>query len=142
MPSEPTIRVWRDVSEDAGDHRLLLNYVEVRPWHHKDKKGKAYDFHSLVWESKEGTGWRRAVEITACEFQMGSERRRWVSDIHIFDSGSGGAVLRVAEEAEPDAAGIVRVEYSWREWDISRNRELRFIRVCEGPFEAYLVAGA
>jgi hypothetical protein len=140
VSSEPTTNVMREVNDDAGDHRLTLNYVEVRPW--RDKEGKAYNFHSLVWESRKGAQWTSAAVITAATFQEGSRRRRWVSDIHAFDAANGRAIIRVGEEGEPDAAGAVWVEYSWREWDMSRNADLRVIQLCEGPFEPYLVAGA
>jgi len=31
----------------------------------------------------------------------------------------------------------MHVPYSWREWDVANNQEVRVIRVCKDPFESF-----
>jgi hypothetical protein len=63
-----------------------------------------------------------------------------VSDIQSVEGSNGVAVLKVAEASLPVASGgttTVNFVYSWREWDLVMNREVRTLRVCKDPFEKY-----
>ena len=57
-----------------------------------------------------------------------------------FDPASGHAIIKVGEmglppyDAGPD---FRRCIYSWQEWDLLVNSELRVVRVCEDSFEEY-----
>lgn len=88
-----------------------------------------YDFHSLVWDSKDDAMWKRKATITRADFEEGRQYG-WISDLHSMDSRYGSAIIRVAE-------GDARVSYSWRQWDLLSNKEIRTIRVCECPFESF-----
>jgi hypothetical protein len=134
MQPAPNIMTFGEVTDAAGSNRLGLRLVE-RPLPRSEADGKAYDFHSLVWEVREGDAWSERLVITQADFQRGAGRRRWVSDLHSLDPASGLAVLQVGEEQPPDARGAVRAEYSWREWDLAHNREVRVLRVCQSSFE-------
>jgi hypothetical protein len=126
-----------EVGGSSGDDRLVLRYVEVPLPEPYSSGRRAYDFHSLAWEARDGDGWAARVVITRDEFTHGSPRR-WVSDLHSFDPVAGTALVRVGEEQPPDAAGSVHVEYTWREWDLVRNRQVRVLRVCGAPFEPFV----
>jgi hypothetical protein len=80
--------VFGQVADEAGNHQLVLRFVEVE-WPTKGK-GKAYDFYSLTWEAKDGAKWTEGVVISCADFQKGSLRRRWVSKIQSFDPASDG----------------------------------------------------
>jgi hypothetical protein len=99
-----------------------------------------YDFHSLVWRTRVGTNWIDQRVISQAAFQAGSARRRWVSDIDSLNSRNGTAVIKVGEESLPLTNGsraTMNVVYSWREWSLLTNGEVRVLRVCKGPFEKY-----
>jgi hypothetical protein len=86
-----------------------------------------YDFHSLVWDVNDGLTWQRKATITQADLEQDGTRR-WVSDLHSLDARYGSAFIKVAE-------GDWRVTYSWREWDLLSNKEIRMIKVCECPFD-------
>lgn len=98
---------------------------------------RSYDFHSLVWQIKDGSTWKDKVVLTQTAFQKGTNRRRWVSTLHSLDSAKGSAILKVGEGDAPENSPRVTYQYSWREWDITKNKEVRTIRVCSDPFEAF-----
>lgn len=99
--------------------------------------GTGYDFDSLVWESKDGDAWREQAVITHQQFETGTDRRRWVSELHSFDPSTGNAIIKVGEGDAPKDSIRVRSVYSWREWSVRTNGEVRFIRICKDPFEKY-----
>jgi hypothetical protein len=135
MQPGPNITTFSDVTDPPGDNRLVLRIVE-RPLPKPQPDRKAYDFHSLVWEVRAGDTWAERVVIPREEFGRGV-LRRWVSSLHSFDPAAGIAILKVGEEQPPDARGAVHVEYTWREWDLVGNRQVRLIRVCAEPFEQF-----
>lgn len=98
-------------------------------------------FRALVWSSEQSSEWVCRAIITQSEFQHGSDKRRWVSALHSFEPATGHAIIKVGEDDVPFAEGIpgqvVRCIYSWREWDLLNNREVRLLRVCYDPFEQY-----
>ncbi len=100
-------------------------------------EGKGGNFHSLIWAVSDGSGWSDRLVITRDDFQPPSKHRRWVSSLHSFDPDSGLAVIQVAEGDVPVGAPRVHYTYSWREWDLQHNREVRLLAVCKSPFDKY-----
>jgi hypothetical protein len=99
-----------------------------------------YNFDSLVWKTKAGTNWLDRCVISESAFQRSSAQSRWVIDIASFNSSNGTAVIKVAEESLPvNNGGTItqNVSYSWREWSLLTNGEIRLLRVCNDPFEKY-----
>jgi hypothetical protein len=132
---DPDIEESSPVADETGNHRLVLHFARVnRPI---NGEGKGLDFRSLTWEAREGGAWVERAVISQADFQKGFPRRRWVSKVHSFDPRTAHAILQVAEEGPPDAAGAVPVTYSWREWDMTNNREVRTIRICRDPSEPF-----
>jgi hypothetical protein len=131
MQTSPNIVTFDEVTGPGDGDRLVLRLVEVPA----ATSGRAFDFHSVVWEVRDGDAWAARLAITQADFQRGAVRRRWVSALHGLDPDGGVAILQVGEEQPPDARGVVRVEYSWREWDLFNNREVRVLRVCQSSFE-------
>ena len=120
------------IEHTNGTDRLVLRDVESRI-----SGGTAYDFHSLVWERSDGQGWSTVVEIDAQEFRGGSQHLRWVSQIESLDPNTGHAVIKVAEGDAPEGSKSVSYVYSWREWDLLENVEVRVVRIVQDPFEAF-----
>ncbi len=61
-----------------------------------------------------------------------------VSDVHALDPERGTAILKVGEKGEPREGWFVTVvecHYSWREWDLINNREIRRVKDCVNPFD-------
>lgn len=98
-------------------------------------------FRGLVWSSEQGGAWHCRAVITQSEFQRGSDKQRWVSSLYSFDLATGHTIIKVGENEVPFAEGVpgkvVRCIYSWREWDLLTNREIRLLRICEDPSEPY-----
>lgn len=59
-----------------------------------------------------------------------------MNELHQFDPNSGFAIIKVGEYKPTGSPGAFRVEYSWREWNIAKNRQVRLLRLC-GPFEPF-----
>jgi hypothetical protein len=126
------------VSDATGTNLLALTHVVTG--RHLFGGETDYDFHSLVWKSKVGTDWVDRCVISKSAFQASRRQLRWVSDIDSFDTGKGTAVIKVAEESVPitnSGGWTVNVVYSWREWSLLTNGEIRVLRVCGDPFEKY-----
>lgn len=101
------------------------------------QRRQSFDFDSLVWRTNAGGAWHDHVVISQTAFQAGSPRRRWVSQIHSLDATNGTAIIKVAEGDVPEGSPSIRFIYSWREWSLRTNGEVRLIRVCADPFEKY-----
>jgi hypothetical protein len=128
MAPSSKVEEFGKVTDESGNNQLVLRFVEV-DWPNKGE-GKAYDFYSLAWEAKEHGKWIVKAAISCADFQKGSQKRRWISQVQSFDPETGRAILRIGE-------GHARVTYSWREWDVANNQEVRLIRVCKNPFEPF-----
>lgn len=134
MATDNKIEVFDEVADKTGDHRLLLKFIEA-PVLTLGGVERAFDFHLLVWEAKNGSTWTPKITITQSDFEKGTKHRRWISEIHSLAPDTGRATIKVGEEGPPDHAGSVHVTYSWREWDLVDNKEVRIIEVCDAPFD-------
>ena len=130
--SRPTNPFSQEVTDKSGTNRLILNYVSAgRP----DGDTEFFAFHSLAWRTKAGTNWSDRAVITKTDFEAGSLRWRSVTDIYSVDPSTGTAVIKVAEMSPPRTNGSTTVVYSWREWSMTSNAEVRVLRVCKEPSE-------
>ena len=125
------LRLFGIVFASAGEQRLSLFYAP------HPGIADAYDFHSLVWEFREGGRWRTRRVISAGEFQASAERQRWVNGLHRLDPARGQALIRVAEADRPHPAPQLRLHYTWRRWDLLNNRELEKLQLCGRPDAEY-----
>jgi hypothetical protein len=131
--SPPANPFSKEVWDKSGTNRLALIYISTgRP----DPKTEHFDFHSLAWQTKSGTNWSDHVVIAKAEFEATSPRRPWISDIYSIDPSTSTAIIKVAEQTPPTNGRSVCI-YSWREWSLATNAEVRLIRVCKEPFEPY-----
>ena len=130
-----TVQTVEMVAAANGTDRLIRKDWETVSYSRPDEK--SYDSHSLVWQRFDSGLWIDHVTITQDDFQRGCPRRRWVSSIHSFDPVSATAILKIAEGDASESAPAISYAYSWREWDIKNNRQVKVFRVCEDPFEPY-----
>ena len=123
------------VSEDGMD-RLIRKDLETvstfRPFE------KSYNSHSLVWQRLEESSWTDKIIITQSDFQGSNPNRRWIREIESFDPITSNAILKIAEGDAPQGSNSIKYVYSWREWNIKDNREIKTIRVCKDPFEPFM----
>src|SRR5215510_1450243 len=120
------------VFDESHNHKLALVYRAIGRG--PEPKSTAFEFESLVWLSKDGLNWTNRAVITKADFNDGSFEERWISEIHSVNPGSATAIIKVAQlpkSQDPDR----RVTYSWREWDLISNREVRVLKICNDPFE-------
>jgi len=54
-----------------------------------------------------------------------------------LDATKGTAIIKIAEGDVPEGSPSIRYVYSWREWSLLTNGEIRLIRTCADPFEKY-----
>jgi len=132
---QTTLQTVEVVTSTNGTDRLIKKDWETvrrsRP------NEKSYDAHSLVWQRLKNGSWADQLTITQDEFQKASPYRRWISAIHSFDPESARAILKIAEGDAPMNSSAVTYIYSWREWDLRNNTEIKTIRVCADPFEPF-----
>ena len=117
-----------EISDASGKHRLMLRY---------EAANGGYNFDALVWRTQDAGDWKQRLIITQDDFERGTDRRRWVSEIHSFDPATGNAIIKIAEGDVPNTDNEVHFIYSWREWSLLSNIEVRMIRVCADPFEKF-----
>jgi hypothetical protein len=115
----------------SGEDRLSLYYFARA----EDEGGS--DFHSLVWEHCNSNEWQIQCLITRDQFKSENNRRRWISELHSLDLQRGIAVIKVAEGNRPEGAFPVWYDYSWRAWDLLKNREIEKLKNCASPFEPF-----
>lgn len=124
-----------DITDASGNNRLAqidrkIGSVTDWLWNRQ-----GYDFDSLVWRTNAGGNWHDRLTISKRDFQGTNSHRRWVSEIHSIDPTNGTAVIKVAEGDAPEGSSRVHYVYSWREWSLLTNAEVRVIRICADPFE-------
>lgn len=126
-----------EVTDASGSNRLARVNRNVTSIMDTLQGRHSFDFDSLVWRTNAGGTWHDRVIISEAAFQAGSPRMRWVSEIHSLNAVNGTAIIKVAEGDMPEGAPSVRYIYSWREWNLLTNGEVRLIRTCADPFEKY-----
>ncbi|SRR5258708_33300800 len=126
-----------EVTDSTGSNRLARNDRKIGSVADALQSRRSFDFDSLVWRTNAEGAWHDRIVISQADFQNGSPRRRWVSQIHSLDATKGTAIIKVAEGDVPEGSPSIRYLYSWREWSLLTNREVRFIRTCADPFEKY-----
>ncbi|HMC26328.1 MAG TPA: hypothetical protein VKM56_00900 [Verrucomicrobiae bacterium] len=134
-----TSRVTRQqITDSTGSNRLALIDVRISSVQDILAGQQSYDFNSLVWRTKPGWIWHDRVTISRAAFQGTRPRERWVSEIHSLDAAKGSCIIKVAEGDVPKgSSNVIRYIYSWREWSLLTNGEVRLLRVCANPFEKY-----
>ncbi len=126
-----------EINDATGSNRLARVDRKIGSVVDVLQSRQSFDFDSLVWRTNSGGAWHDHIVISQADFQAGSPRRRWVSQIHSLDATNGTAVIKVAEGDVPEGSPSVRYIYSWREWSLLTNGEVRLIRICADPFEKY-----
>ena len=127
----------QEVADTTGSNRLALVDRRVVSVNDALHRRSGYEFDSLVWRTNNGTAWRNHIVISRSAFQGSSTHRRWVTEIHSFNTTNGTAVIKVAEADVPEGSVDIQYNYSWREWSLLRNREVRLIRNCTTPSEGF-----
>jgi hypothetical protein len=127
----------KEVTDSTGSNRLALLYTDVSSFRDMLRRQKSFDFHSVVWRTNAGDAWRDHVVISEAAFQAGTTRRRWVSEIHSLDATTGIAIIKVAEGDAPTNSPTINYIYSWREWSLLTNGEVRVLGICADPFEVF-----
>jgi hypothetical protein len=125
------------VTDSTGSNRLARVDRERSSLLDTLRSRRSFDFDSLVWLTLEGGSWHEHIAISEAAFQAESPRTRWVSQLHSLDAARGTAIIKVAEGDVPAGSPSIRYIYSWREWSLLTNGEVRMIRVCADPFEEY-----
>ena len=126
-----------EVTDSTGSNRLARIDRERSSLMDLLQSRRSFDFDSLVWRTNAGGSWHDHIVVSEAAFQAGSPRTRWISQIHSLDAAQGTAIIKVAEGDVPAGSPSVRYIYSWREWSLLTNGEVRTIRVCSDPFEKY-----
>lgn len=121
----------------SGSNRLARVDRERSSLMDSLRSRRSFDFDSLVWQTNGEGSWHDYIVISEAAFQGASPRTRWVSQIHSLDAAKGTAIIKVAEGDVPAGSPSIRYTYSWREWSLLTNCEVRVIRVCADPFEEY-----
>jgi type II secretory pathway component PulL len=132
---QSSVESVRTVADMAGTNELVL-CDSVTPW--LLGNGKDHEFHSMVWRVRSGTNWIDKATISRSAFLAGTIRDRWVIDIGCLDITNGTAVIKVGENSLPVTNGstvTINCSYSWREWNLLTNGEVRVLQVCKEPFE-------
>ena len=126
-----------EVADSTGGNRLARVDRERSSLMDSLQGRRSFDFDSLVWRTNAGGSWHDHIVVSEAAFQAGSPRERWVSQIHSLDAAKGTAIIKVAEGDAPIGSPSIRYVYSWREWSLLTNGEVRLIRTCADPFEKY-----
>ena len=124
--------IGKTIYDENKNNRLNL-IIRVHWW--ADSSGvvhKGKDNYALEWENKINGKWRLLRIITKQEIYNELKYEGWFSDIDSLKPESGSAILKIAEYGQQD--GDLRViNYSYREWDLINNKEVKYIRQCNYP---------
>jgi hypothetical protein len=85
--------------------------------------------------------WRPHVTLTQSDFDLPNKYPRWVADLHSLDPSQGVAILRIGEGDAPDNAPVMNVTYSWRRWDLVKNKEIARLQDCASAFDPFVEVG-
>ncbi|MGI8481198.1 MAG: hypothetical protein ACR2MF_03920 [Chthoniobacterales bacterium] len=124
----------QEVIAGQGTERLLLNYDRTRQALFSSEN---YEFRCLAWQTKASSNWSDKLVISKAAFQGTYPKERWVTGIDSFNPAKGVAIIRVAEADAPVNSKTINYIYSWREWNLLTNGEVRLLRICKTPFEKY-----
>jgi hypothetical protein len=75
------------------------------------------------------------ASITEDELQKTSDNQIWFSSLYSIDN-DGVAIIKVGELKPKDRITSI-AEYTWRKWDVVKNKNLGILQVCNDPFEDY-----
>jgi hypothetical protein len=118
------------IVSSSGNHRFHLLFIS--------RGGGGSHFHSIRYEAENGGDWTTEVSLTQKQFQGKHEFHRWVQRLHPVQDDSGVALIQVGEDSRRIGdLGPTWASYSWRAWDLRRNVELRRLKDCRNPFEAF-----
>jgi hypothetical protein len=126
-----------DVKDVTGNNRLMRIDKKSGSFFDMLRGVQSFNFDSLVWQTNAGGQWYDHAVISQRDFQGSSPRLRWVSQIHSLDATKGTAIIKVAEGNVPEGSPSILYTYSWREWSMLTNGEVRLIRNCATPFEDF-----
>jgi len=130
--------IQREITDSSGSNKLILVDRECQSIWGWARHRRLYDFDSLVWRSSTAGKWHDRIAISQAAFQRDCPRRRWVSELYSFNPTNGAAVIKVAEGDKPEgAAATIHYVYSWREWNLPSNVQVRVLKVCSDPFQKY-----
>ncbi len=126
-----TVQTIAVVESATGTDRLVLKGLENAGYYKRDETNPP----RIVWQRDDDGLWVDYVTITDDDFPRGL----WIARIHSFDPITGIAVLRIQEVnvLETSDNNEREITYSWREWDLRTNKEVRFIRVSDDPTEPF-----
>ena len=136
-------RVLKHVTTDpAGLNRVAISERHVASYDDVIHGRHSCLFESLVWQTNAGGRWVNRVVIPQTAFQKGfqdgSPQGRWVTEIHSFNPEKGTAIIKVGEiEILTDSPRRIRSNFSWREWSLLTNGEVRLVRSCTNRNEKY-----
>jgi hypothetical protein len=60
-----------------------------------------------------------------------------VDDVVELDAATGMAIIKVAQAMQPRHASAISYAYSWRSWDLKKNREVAVLQRCANPAQRY-----
>jgi len=128
-----------EVTDWTGSNRLALINRERSELMDSRQSRRWFYFDSVGWRTNARGSWDDHIVISEAASHCGRPRTRWVSHIHSLDAANGTAIIKVAEGDVPMASPSTRIHfiYSWREWSLLTNGEVRLIRTCADPFEKY-----
>jgi hypothetical protein len=126
---QPQIAERANVVSKDGRHRLTLRYTT--------RDQRAFDFYDLILDTKTAVGWDAPQVIWRGTQLLPPNRRRWVAQLHSVDPEARTAIIKIGTESVPDAQGVVHVEYAWVHWDLTSNRLLETLQVCDDPFALF-----
>ena len=128
------IKVFSQCKCSHGDDEVLLRNQVVAI---EDGEEVGFDFHSVVWVKLISGKEVEHLVLNRKDFITNPNMELWVADIGKFDSVTGNIIARFGQEKPGEGDYTKTVEYSWREWNLNQNKEVRFLYVCEDIFDKY-----
>jgi hypothetical protein len=95
-------------------------------------------FHDLVWLQRNGDEWDSELVISHFQFQDPSILKRWIHDLHSFNSIEATAIIKVGEANTPSLS--TSFNYTWRRLAL-RSMDTQVLQHCCPPLEPYAGGG-
>jgi hypothetical protein len=131
-------KVARQKIVDAtGTNSLAVMIIRTRPISYVIGGEESYRFDSLAWQTKDPYKWTDYSVIPLKVFRFRNSHLRAVEEIHSFDPTNGTAIIKVVEGNAPPGGFDTGYAFSWREWNLLTNGEVRFIRACTNRLEKF-----